>query len=96
VKVDSWFGHVRLADNFGQQGIRAVMQIKSGHALYPENLMEENLKEAPGGCWITMKGKVPPVGLTYYKLDTSTTTNVFSSLWQPRTPDRQRLAHPMT
>jgi hypothetical protein len=59
VKGDSWFGHVRLSDNFGQQGIRDVLQIKTGHPLYPAKFMEEKLKEAPGGCWITMKGKAP-------------------------------------
>jgi hypothetical protein len=59
VKGDSWFGHVHLADNFGQQGILAMLQIKAGRALYPAKFMEEKLKEAPGGCWITMKGKGP-------------------------------------
>jgi hypothetical protein len=59
VKGDSWFGHVCLADNLGQQGVRAMLQIKTGHALYPEKFMEEKLNEAPGGCWITMKGKGP-------------------------------------
>jgi hypothetical protein len=59
VKGDSWFGHVRLADNFGQQGIRAMLQIKTGHTLHPAKFLEEKLKEAPGGCWITMKGKDP-------------------------------------
>jgi hypothetical protein len=29
VKGDSWFGHVRLADNFGQQGIRAMLKINT-------------------------------------------------------------------
>jgi hypothetical protein len=59
VKGDSWFGHVRLADNFGQQGIRAMLQIKTGHAFYPAKFMEEKLKEDPRGCWTTMKGKGP-------------------------------------
>jgi hypothetical protein len=61
----------RLADNFGQQGIRAMLQIKTGHTLYPAKFMDEKLKEAPGGCWITMKGKGPhgtdllSIGYTY-------------------------------
>jgi hypothetical protein len=59
VKEDSWSGHVLLADNLGQQGMRAMLQIKTGHALYPAKFMEEKLNEAPGGCWITMKGKGP-------------------------------------
>jgi hypothetical protein len=58
VKGNLWFGHVHLADNFVQQGIRAMLKIRTGHALYPEKFMEEKLKESPGGCWITMKGKV--------------------------------------
>jgi hypothetical protein len=48
VKGDSWCGYVRLADNFGQQCIRDMLQIKTGH--------------------------------------------VFSSVWQPQSTDRQRLA----
>jgi hypothetical protein len=50
VKGDSWFGHARLADNFGQQGIRAMLQIKTGHALYPAKFIEEKLKEAPAAA----------------------------------------------
>jgi hypothetical protein len=59
LKGDSWFGNLRLADNLGQQGVRAMLQIKTGHALYPAKFMEEKLNEASGGCWITMKGKGP-------------------------------------
>jgi hypothetical protein len=39
--------------------------------VYPEKFMEEKLNEAPGGCWITMKGKRPlgtdllAIGYTY-------------------------------
>jgi hypothetical protein len=54
VKGDSWFGHVRLADNFGQQGIRAMLQIKTGHAFYggaiegsPWQLLDHNEREGP-------------------------------------------------
>jgi hypothetical protein len=36
-----------------------MLQIKTGHALYPAKFMEEKLNEASGGCWITMKGKGP-------------------------------------
>jgi hypothetical protein len=61
LKGDSWCGHVRLADNVGQQGVRAMLQIKTRHTLYPEKLMEEKLNEAPIGCWITMKSKAPRV-----------------------------------
>jgi hypothetical protein len=50
VKGDSWFGHVRLADNFGKQGIRDVLQIRTGHTLYPAKFMEEKLKEAPAAA----------------------------------------------
>jgi hypothetical protein len=63
VKGESWFGHVRLADNFGQQGVRAMLQIKTGHALYPAKFMEETLNEAPDRCWITMEEKPPRHGL---------------------------------
>jgi hypothetical protein len=86
VKGDSWFGHVRLADNFGQQGIRAMLQIKTGHALYPAKFMEEKLKEAPGGCWIKMKEKGPR-GTDLLEIGYKYNINVFSSLLQHRTPD---------
>jgi hypothetical protein len=47
LKGGSWFGHVRLADNLGQQGARAMLQIKTGHALYPAKFMEEKIKGGP-------------------------------------------------
>jgi hypothetical protein len=53
------FGHVPLSDNLGQQGVRAMLQIKNGHAIYPAKFMGEKLNEPPGGCWITIKGKGP-------------------------------------
>jgi hypothetical protein len=59
MKGDSWFGHTRLADKLGTQGVSAVLQINIGHALFPEKLLDEELAEAPGGCWITMVGKFP-------------------------------------
>jgi hypothetical protein len=40
VKGDSWFGHVRLADNFGQQGIQEMLKIRTEDTLYPVKLME--------------------------------------------------------
>jgi hypothetical protein len=59
MKGDSWFGNTRLADKLGTQGVRAVLQIKTGHALFPVKFQDEELAEAPGGCWITMVGKGP-------------------------------------
>jgi hypothetical protein len=59
MKGDSWFGHTHLADNLGTQGIHTVLQIKTGHALFPEKFLDEELAEAPGGFWITMAGKGP-------------------------------------
>lgn len=49
MKGDSWFGHTRLADKLGTQGVRAVLQIKTGHALFPAKFLDEELAEAPGG-----------------------------------------------
>jgi hypothetical protein len=59
MKGDSWFGHTHLADKLGTQGVRAVLQITTGHALFPAKFLDEELAEAPGGCWITMAGKGP-------------------------------------
>jgi hypothetical protein len=47
LKRDSWFGHIRLADNLGQQGVRAMLQIKTGHALYPAKFIRIDLLGVP-------------------------------------------------
>jgi hypothetical protein len=59
MKGNSWFGHTPLANKLGTQGVRAVLQIKTGHAIFPEKFLDEELAEAPGGCWIMMMGKGP-------------------------------------
>jgi hypothetical protein len=59
MKGDLWFGHTCLANKLGTQGVRDVLQIKTGHALFPAKFLDEELAEAPGGCWITMTGKGP-------------------------------------
>jgi hypothetical protein len=49
MKSDSWFGHTHLADKLGTQGIHAVLQIKTGHAIFPAEFLDEELAEAPSG-----------------------------------------------
>jgi hypothetical protein len=59
MKSESWFGHTHLADKLGTQGICAVLQIKTWHALFPAEFPVEELDEALGGCWIKIVGKGP-------------------------------------
>jgi hypothetical protein len=59
MKGDSWFGHTCLADKLGSQVVRAILQIKTGHALFPAKFLDKELAKAPVGCWITMAGKGP-------------------------------------
>jgi hypothetical protein len=43
MKGDSWFGHTHLADKLGTQGVRTVLQINTGHALFPAKFLVEEL-----------------------------------------------------
>ena len=48
MKGDAWFGSVKAAANLAQRGIECVLQVKTGHSLYPKVFVEEALKDAPG------------------------------------------------
>jgi hypothetical protein len=63
VKGDSWFGIVRLGDIMGQQGVCAMLKIKTGHTLYPGKFMEEKYdreKQKPALALFPISRYEPP------------------------------------
>ena len=56
IKGDSWFGLVRAATALAQHGIEGVLQVKTGHSLYPKEFITETLKGMPGGIHVVLKG----------------------------------------
>ena len=48
-------------------GIEAVLQVKTGHSLFPKDFIEKTLHGAPGGVHIVLKGKHPN-GHTLYAI----------------------------
>jgi hypothetical protein len=44
VQDDAWFGSVKVASALAKQGYKAVLQIKTGHGLYPKNILKQFLK----------------------------------------------------
>jgi hypothetical protein len=60
---------VRAANEVGLQGHEGGFQIKTYHASYPKEFIEEALKDAPGGVFIalegTLKDEAPLVALGF-------------------------------
>jgi hypothetical protein len=52
---DAWFGSVKAATALAQNGYKAVLQVKTGHGLFPKKFIEDTLKDAPGGIWIVLQ-----------------------------------------
>lgn len=59
VKGDSWFGSVRAAAALAQRGIQSILQIKTGHSLYPKDFIDEVLCNCPGGVHVVLEGIHP-------------------------------------
>ena len=59
IKGDSWFGSVKAAAEISKNGMEAVLQIKTGHSLFPKQFIEDRLKGCPAGTHIVLKGKHP-------------------------------------
>jgi len=50
-------------------GYKAVLQIKTGHGLFPKKIIEDTLKDAPGGIWIVLQSTyqgIPLVAIGYH------------------------------
>jgi len=56
IRGDAWFGSVRAANEVGIRGHEGVFQIKTYHASYPKEFIEEALKDAPGGIFVALEG----------------------------------------
>jgi len=56
IRGDAWFGSVRAANEVGIRGHKGVFQIKTYHASYPKEFIEEALKDAPGGIFVALEG----------------------------------------
>jgi len=69
IRGDAWFGSVRAANEVGIRGHEGVFQVKTYHASYPKEFIEDALKDAPGGVFIALEGttkdEVPLVALGY-------------------------------
>ena len=59
VKGDAWFGSVKAAAALSNEGIEAVLQVKTGHSLYPKKFIDDTLKGCPGGVHIVLKETHP-------------------------------------
>ncbi len=56
IRADAWFGSVGMANEIGIRGHEGVFQIKTYHASYPKEFIENTLKDAPGGVSIVLEG----------------------------------------
>lgn len=68
VRCDAWFGSVKAATALGQKGYKAVLQVKTGHGLFPKKFIEDTLKDAPGGIWIVLQSTfqgIPLIAIGY-------------------------------
>ena len=70
IKGDTWFGSITAVSELALRGFEAVMQVKQNHGLYPKKVIEDALKESPGGVHIVLKGTlhestILPIGYRY-------------------------------
>jgi hypothetical protein len=56
IRGDAWFGSMRAANEVSLRGHEGVFQIKTYHATYPKDFIEEALNDAPGGIFIALEG----------------------------------------
>ena len=59
MKGDAWFGSVKAAAQLAERGIECILQVKTGHSLFPKAFIENALKDAPGGVHIVLRGQHP-------------------------------------
>jgi len=63
VKGDAWFGSVRSCTSLMQKGYESILQIKQQASLFPKDIINEALKNAPGGVHISLSGSFNNVDL---------------------------------
>jgi hypothetical protein len=55
LRADAWFGFVKSAVALAKKGYKAVLQVETGHGLFPKKVIENTLEGAPGGVWIVLE-----------------------------------------
>jgi hypothetical protein len=75
--VDDWFGSIKAAVALAKTGFKAVLQVKTGHGLYPKKFIEDTLKDAPGGVWIVLEAIHEGIPLLAIGYRYSTRTTLF-------------------
>jgi hypothetical protein len=77
LRADAWFGSVKAAVALAKKGFKAVLQVKTGHGLYPKKFIEDTLKDAPGGVWIVLEAIHEGIPLLAIGYRYSTRTTLF-------------------
>jgi len=68
LRADAWFGSVKAVAALAKKGYKAVLQVKTGHRLFPKKFIESALEDAPGGVWIVLEAThegVPLIAIGY-------------------------------
>ncbi len=75
VRGDARFGSGKAATALAQSRYKAVLQVKTGHGLFPKKFIQDSLKDAPGGVWIVLQSTYQGVPLVAigYRYSTRTT-----------------------
>lgn len=60
---DSWFGSVNACAAISKAGHHGVFMVKTSHSRTPKKFLEENMKDFPGGTWVTLTGKTEHEGV---------------------------------
>ena len=60
---DSWFGYVKACVNIRRAGHYDCFIIKTAHTRSPKKYFEQEIKDYPGGIWITMEGRCEQNGV---------------------------------
>jgi hypothetical protein len=63
VAVDAGFGCVEVVVAGAKKGICFIAHIKNAHSLFPKKELEDAMKDAPGGKWLTMKTTVDGIDI---------------------------------
>ena len=56
---DAWLGSVKCALEMSSRKFAGIFQVNSNSGLCPKALMDEHLKNLPGGAHISLKGADP-------------------------------------
>jgi hypothetical protein len=74
---DAWFGSVKAAVALSKKGYKSILQVKTGHGLFPKKFIDDTLKDAPGGVWIVLESVHQQVPLLAIGYRYSTRTTLF-------------------